>query len=170
MPLFGFRWDLHGISDVIRWMAEKSIHPSVRSVWKLQDGYFSPPSTTSSIPPSPFGSPVKRFHRCSRAVGCFPPEPEEKCSTSGLDGRRAREFDSVAVLSAIAKAIRTNPWLCIAVLMADGARRAGVILLDLQGPVFLSEPAYKVEFSNNSGGLVDCTGHGSPPPDVSMRM
>uniref|UniRef100_A0A182NK94 Ig-like domain-containing protein n=1 Tax=Anopheles dirus TaxID=7168 RepID=A0A182NK94_9DIPT len=45
-----------------------------------------------------------------------------------------------------------------------------VILLDLQGPVFLSEPAYKVEFSNNSGGLIDCTGHGSPPPDVEWSV
>uniref|UniRef100_A0A4Y0BIQ2 Down syndrome cell adhesion molecule-like protein Dscam2 n=1 Tax=Anopheles funestus TaxID=62324 RepID=A0A4Y0BIQ2_ANOFN len=46
----------------------------------------------------------------------------------------------------------------------------GVILLDLQGPVFLSEPPYKVEFSNNSGGLIDCTGHGSPPPDVEWSV
>ncbi|XP_061500110.1 cell adhesion molecule Dscam2 isoform X1 [Anopheles gambiae] len=46
----------------------------------------------------------------------------------------------------------------------------GVILLDLQGPVFLAEPPYKVEFSNNSGGLIDCTGHGSPPPDVEWSV
>ncbi|ETN64265.1 hypothetical protein AND_004010 [Anopheles darlingi] len=46
-------------------------------------------------------------------------------------------------------------------------RMLRVILLDLQGPVFLSEPPYKVEFSNNSGGVIDCTGHGSPAPDVT---
>uniref|UniRef100_A0A182J542 Ig-like domain-containing protein n=1 Tax=Anopheles atroparvus TaxID=41427 RepID=A0A182J542_ANOAO len=55
-----------------------------------------------------------------------------------------------------------------AAIQRSGA--GGVILLDLQGPVFLSEPAYKVEFSNNSGGLVDCTGHGSPPPDVEWSV
>ncbi|XP_058987901.1 cell adhesion molecule Dscam2 [Musca domestica] len=38
--------------------------------------------------------------------------------------------------------------------------------LDLQGPVFLHEPAHRVEFSNNSGGLIECSGHGSPPPEV----
>ncbi|XP_046808443.1 Down syndrome cell adhesion molecule-like protein Dscam2 [Lucilia cuprina] len=42
----------------------------------------------------------------------------------------------------------------------------GINGLDLQGPVFLHEPAHRVEFSNNSGGLIECSGHGSPPPEV----
>lgn len=39
--------------------------------------------------------------------------------------------------------------------------------LDLQGPIFLHEPPHRVEFSNNSGGLIECSGHGSPPPEVN---
>lgn len=42
----------------------------------------------------------------------------------------------------------------------------GVNLLDLQGPVFLHEPPHKVEFSNNTVGHVECSGLGSPPPDI----
>ncbi|XP_055380718.1 cell adhesion molecule Dscam2 isoform X2 [Condylostylus longicornis] len=38
--------------------------------------------------------------------------------------------------------------------------------LDLQGPVFLHEPPHKVEFSNNSGAIIECSGNGSPPPEV----
>lgn len=38
--------------------------------------------------------------------------------------------------------------------------------LDLQGPIFVHEPAYKVEFSNNTGGHVHCSGHASPYPEV----
>ncbi|XP_063226995.1 cell adhesion molecule Dscam2 [Bacillus rossius redtenbacheri] len=38
--------------------------------------------------------------------------------------------------------------------------------LDLQGPLFLLEPPHLVEFSNASGGRVDCQAHGSPPPAV----
>ncbi|XP_017771587.1 PREDICTED: Down syndrome cell adhesion molecule-like protein Dscam2 [Nicrophorus vespilloides] len=38
--------------------------------------------------------------------------------------------------------------------------------LDLQGPLFLQEPPHRVEFSNSSGGRVDCTAHGSPSPEV----
>uniref|UniRef100_A0A1A9WLL0 Ig-like domain-containing protein n=1 Tax=Glossina brevipalpis TaxID=37001 RepID=A0A1A9WLL0_9MUSC len=29
--------------------------------------------------------------------------------------------------------------------------------LDLQGPIFLHEPPHRVEFSNNSGGLIECS-------------
>lgn len=42
--------------------------------------------------------------------------------------------------------------------------------LDLQGPIFLHEPPHRVEFSNNSGGLIECSGHGSPPPEVSAQF
>lgn len=38
--------------------------------------------------------------------------------------------------------------------------------LDLQGPIFLQEPPHRVEFSNSSGGRVDCTAQGSPLPEV----
>ncbi|CAD7003389.1 unnamed protein product [Ceratitis capitata] len=38
--------------------------------------------------------------------------------------------------------------------------------LDLQGPIFLHEPPHRIEFSNNTGGLVECSGHGSPPPEA----
>lgn len=41
--------------------------------------------------------------------------------------------------------------------------------LDLQGPIFVHEPAYKVEFSNNTGGHVHCSGHASPYPEVIRR-
>ncbi|KAK6630667.1 hypothetical protein RUM43_014652 [Polyplax serrata] len=36
--------------------------------------------------------------------------------------------------------------------------------LDLQGPIFLYEPPRRVEFSNTSGGKVDCQAHGVPLP------
>lgn len=38
--------------------------------------------------------------------------------------------------------------------------------LDLQGPVFSHEPPHKVEFSNSTGGHIECSGHGSPQPEV----
>lgn len=39
--------------------------------------------------------------------------------------------------------------------------------LDLQGPIFVHEPPYKVEFSNNTGGQIHCSGHANPFPEVS---
>ncbi|KAK9708597.1 hypothetical protein QE152_g27126 [Popillia japonica] len=42
--------------------------------------------------------------------------------------------------------------------------------LDLQGPFFLQEPPHRVEFSNSSGGRVDCSAHGSPPPEVEWVL
>lgn len=39
-------------------------------------------------------------------------------------------------------------------------------LYDTQGPVFVSEPSSKVEFTNSSGGRVDCSAHGNPAPSV----
>lgn len=41
-----------------------------------------------------------------------------------------------------------------------------VAALDLQGPVFSHEPPHKIEFSNNTGGHIECSGHGSPQPEV----
>ncbi|GAB0090936.1 Immunoglobulin-like domain [Sergentomyia squamirostris] len=45
----------------------------------------------------------------------------------------------------------------------------GVRLLDLQGPVFLHEPPHRVEFSNNSLTTIECSGSGSPAPEVSFK-
>lgn len=39
--------------------------------------------------------------------------------------------------------------------------------LDLQGPVFSHEPPHKIDFSNSTGGHIECSGHGSPQPEVS---
>lgn len=36
----------------------------------------------------------------------------------------------------------------------------------LRGPSFLLEPPPKLEFSNSSGGWLDCSASGSPPPSV----
>lgn len=38
--------------------------------------------------------------------------------------------------------------------------------LELQGPVFSHEPPHKVEFSNSTGGHIECFGQGSPQPEV----
>ncbi|XP_033606866.1 Down syndrome cell adhesion molecule-like protein Dscam2 isoform X4 [Cryptotermes secundus] len=39
-------------------------------------------------------------------------------------------------------------------------------LYDTQGPVFVGEPPPKVEFTNSSGGRVDCSARGNPEPTV----
>ncbi|XP_069681625.1 cell adhesion molecule Dscam1 isoform X3 [Periplaneta americana] len=44
------------------------------------------------------------------------------------------------------------------------------VALDLQGPLFLQEPPHRVEFSNSSGGRVDCSAHGSPPPELEWSL
>ncbi|XP_070509703.1 cell adhesion molecule Dscam1 isoform X3 [Chironomus tepperi] len=41
-----------------------------------------------------------------------------------------------------------------------------VALLDLQGPIFVHEPPHKIEFSNNTGGHIHCSGHANPYPEV----
>lgn len=38
--------------------------------------------------------------------------------------------------------------------------------LDLQGPIFIQEPPHRLEFSNSSGGRLDCLAQGSPEPEV----
>lgn len=58
--------------------------------------------------------------------------------------------------------IRNN--ICNYIYVSDA------IQLDLQGPVFSHEPPHKVEFSNSTGGHVECSGHGSPPPEVSKLV
>jgi hypothetical protein len=44
------------------------------------------------------------------------------------------------------------------------------VALDLQGPLFIQEPPHRVEFSNSSGGRVDCSAHGSPPPELGWSL
>ncbi|PSN46725.1 Down syndrome cell adhesion molecule-like protein Dscam2, partial [Blattella germanica] len=43
---------------------------------------------------------------------------------------------------------------------------AGSSSYDAQGPVFVTEPPSKVEFTNSSGGRVDCSARGNPRPSV----
>ncbi|XP_060519429.1 cell adhesion molecule Dscam2 isoform X3 [Cylas formicarius] len=57
-------------------------------------------------------------------------------------------------------------WLALilsSALPPNGSMGSGA---DLQGPLFVVEPAHRVEFSNTSGGRVDCSGHGSPSPEI----
>ena len=44
------------------------------------------------------------------------------------------------------------------------------VALDLKGPLFIQEPPHRVEFSNSSGGRVDCSAHGSPPPALAWSL
>ncbi|XP_050296010.1 cell adhesion molecule Dscam2 isoform X2 [Anthonomus grandis grandis] len=41
---------------------------------------------------------------------------------------------------------------------------------DLQGPIFVIEPPHRVEFGSQTGGRADCTGHGSPPPEIEWVL
>ncbi|KAL1110141.1 hypothetical protein AAG570_008218 [Ranatra chinensis] len=38
--------------------------------------------------------------------------------------------------------------------------------VEMQGPTFLIEPAHRIDFSNGTGGRIDCSAHGSPPPTI----
>ncbi|XP_055315262.1 cell adhesion molecule Dscam2 isoform X3 [Sitodiplosis mosellana] len=60
--------------------------------------------------------------------------------------------------------IETNDQILKTVLMIFVLRET--YALDLQGPVFSHEPPHKVEFSNNTGGHIECSGHGSPQPEI----
>lgn len=44
--------------------------------------------------------------------------------------------------------------------------KTDIASLDLQGPIFVHEPPYKIEFSNNTGGHIHCSGHANPYPEV----
>lgn len=37
---------------------------------------------------------------------------------------------------------------------------------DTAGPVFLKEPPNRVDFSNTTGAVVECSASGNPPPDI----
>lgn len=54
--------------------------------------------------------------------------------------------------------------MCVILTYIDAA------LLDLQGPIFVHEPPYKIEFSNNTGGIIHCSGHANPYPEVIFRI
>jgi hypothetical protein len=42
----------------------------------------------------------------------------------------------------------------------------GVAEDDKMGPVFISEPTNRVDFSNTTGAVVECSARGSPPPEI----
>lgn len=37
---------------------------------------------------------------------------------------------------------------------------------DTAGPVFLKEPLNRMDFSNTTGAVVECSASGNPPPDI----
>lgn len=43
------------------------------------------------------------------------------------------------------------------------------LLEDLVGPLFITEPPFRLDFSNSSGARLDCTAHGVPPPRITWR-
>nr|CAD7426254.1 unnamed protein product [Timema monikensis] len=43
-------------------------------------------------------------------------------------------------------------------------------ILDGQGPLLMLEPPPRLEFSNNSGGRLDCSARGSPTPNLQWMM
>nr|CAD7441247.1 unnamed protein product [Timema bartmani] len=43
-------------------------------------------------------------------------------------------------------------------------------ILDGQGPLLMLEPPPRLEFSNNSGGRLDCSARGSPTPNLHWMM
>lgn len=47
---------------------------------------------------------------------------------------------------------------------------ASGVQLDVQGPIFLHEPPHRVEFSNTSGGKIDCQAHGEPHPILEWML
>jgi hypothetical protein len=44
------------------------------------------------------------------------------------------------------------------------------VALGLKGPQFVQQPPDRVEFSNISGGHVDCSAHGSPRPQLAWSL
>jgi len=69
-----------------------------------------------------------------------------------------------------------NPKLLVYKFTADiltvvrffvaGLHLSGGSLYDTQGPVFVSEPPSKMEFTNSTGGRIDCSARGNPAPNV----
>lgn len=62
--------------------------------------------------------------------------------------------------------LKRDLLVCIGRYIHIHKTQADSTSLDLQGPIFVHEPAYKVEFSNNTGGLLHCSGHANPYPEV----
>lgn len=50
-----------------------------------------------------------------------------------------------------------------AVLLATSVAKADE---ETSGPVFLREPPNRVDFSNTTGAVVECSSRGNPPPDI----
>lgn len=61
---------------------------------------------------------------------------------------------------------RLPPLLCNPVSIAGLICTAVGFDSHLRGPSFLLEPPPRLEFSNSSGGWLDCSASGSPPPTV----
>ncbi|XP_072160841.1 cell adhesion molecule Dscam1 [Bemisia tabaci] len=57
--------------------------------------------------------------------------------------------------------------ICLAVLLLPAVYGVSI---DLKGPIFTVEPQYKLQFSNDTGGRVDCAAHGNPPPDIEWTL
>ncbi|GAB0091586.1 Immunoglobulin-like domain [Sergentomyia squamirostris] len=58
-------------------------------------------------------------------------------------------------------------WILLAVLLISSkAHSAPNNEADLKGPVFLKEPTNRVDFSNSTGAVVECTATGNPPPEI----
>lgn len=53
--------------------------------------------------------------------------------------------------------------ILITFLVFVGAVRAAD---DTSGPVFVREPPNRVDFSNTTGAVVECSARGNPPPDI----
>lgn len=54
-------------------------------------------------------------------------------------------------------------FVIAAILLAASTVKADE---ETSGPVFLREPPNRVDFSNTTGAVVECSARGNPPPDI----
>lgn len=57
----------------------------------------------------------------------------------------------------------TGTSLLFAVILASFSVKADE---ETAGPVFVREPPNRVDFSNTTGAVVECSARGNPPPDI----
>lgn len=60
-------------------------------------------------------------------------------------------------------AMLTGTSLVFALILASFGIKADE---ETAGPVFLREPPNRVDFSNTTGAVVECSARGNPPPDI----